>query len=192
MEIDMQKLDIAITYIKRIADGNNPVNNMPAEDDTVLNNPNVIRCMYFVRDILEQVKANNGVIGASAQKERKTKRAVDAFPYELLSKYQYREDKGINKVLSQLYEPLEDKSIRKISGKTVNEWLMAAGYVTEVYNEELNTNIKVPTEKGKSIGLKSERVVYPGNTYYTIIYNKTAQEFLINNFEKFLNGEVVE
>lgn len=192
MEIDMQKLDIAITYLKRIADGNNPVNNMPAEDDTVLNNPNVIRCMYFVRDILEQVKANNGIIGLPAQKEHKSKRAVDVFPLELLGRYQYKEDKGINKILSQLYEPLKDKSIRKISGKIVNEWLMTAGYVTEVYNGELKTNIKVPTEKGMNIGLKSERVEYPGHTYYTIIYDKMAQEFLIKNFEKFLNGEVVE
>lgn len=192
MEVDMQKLDIAITYLKRIADGNNPINNMPAEDDAVLNNPNVIRCMYFVKDILEQVKANNGIIGTTAKKERKTRRAVDAFPIELLGKYQYREDKGISKILSQLYEPLEDKSIRKISGKKINEWLMTAGYVAEVYNEELKANIKIPTEKGKIIGLKSERVEYPGNIYYTIIYNKSAQEFLIRNFEKVLNGEAVE
>lgn len=192
MEIDMQKLDIAITYLKRIADGNNPVNNMPAEEDAVLNNPNVIRCMYFVRDILEEVKANNGVIGAPVKRESKSRRATDVFPVELLGKYQYREDKSINKILSQLYEPLEDKSIRKISGKLVNEWMMAAGFVVEIYNEELKTNIKVPTEKGKSIGLRSERVEYPGNTYYTISYNRNAQEFLIRNFEKFLNGEVVE
>ena len=47
MEIDLKKLDTAILYLQRIADGNNPVNNMPAEDDSVLNNPNVIRCMFL-------------------------------------------------------------------------------------------------------------------------------------------------
>ncbi len=192
MEVDMQKLDIAITYLKRIADGNNPINNMPAEDDAVLNNPNVIRCMYFVKDILEQVKASNGIIGTTAKKERKTRRAVDAFPIELLGKYQYREDKGISRILSQLYEPTKDKTIRKISGKAINDWLMTNGYITETYSDELKTNIKVPTEKGKNVGLKSERVEYPSNTYYTIIYNKSAQEFLIDNFEKFLNGETIE
>lgn len=33
MDIDAKKLDIAILYLQRIADGNNPVNNMPAGED---------------------------------------------------------------------------------------------------------------------------------------------------------------
>lgn len=33
--IDLKKLDTAITYVQRIAEGNNPVNNMPAENDAV-------------------------------------------------------------------------------------------------------------------------------------------------------------
>lgn len=193
MEIDMKKLETAIIYLQRIADGNNPINNMPAEEDAVLNNPNVIRCMYFVKEVLEQVKANNGVIaGPHARRERRSGRAEDMFPFEILSKFQYREDKSINNLLNQIYEPMEDKTIRKLSGKRINEWLMAYGYVQEVYNEELKGNIKVPTEKGVAIGLRSERVEYPNNIYYSIIYNRNAQEFLVRNIEKFINGEVIE
>lgn len=47
--VDLAKLETAIKYVERIAEGNNPVNNLPMEEDAVLNNPNVIRCMYFVR-----------------------------------------------------------------------------------------------------------------------------------------------
>lgn len=61
----------------------------------------------------------------------------------------------------------------------------------EVYNGELKGNIKVPTEKGITIDLKSERIEYANNIYYTIIYNRNAQEFLMQNLEKFINGEVV-
>ena len=42
MQIDMQKLEVAMKYIERIADGKNPVNNKPTEEDSVLNNPNVV------------------------------------------------------------------------------------------------------------------------------------------------------
>lgn len=42
--IDIKKLETAIIYLQRIAEGNNPINNMPAYEDTVLNDPNVIRC----------------------------------------------------------------------------------------------------------------------------------------------------
>ena len=71
MDIDAKKLDIAILYLQRIADGNNPVNNMPAGEDSVLNNPNVIRCMYFVKEVLEEVKRNDGVIGRKTRKSKK-------------------------------------------------------------------------------------------------------------------------
>lgn len=50
-QLDQKKLDMAIIYLQRIADGNNPVNNVPAEEDSVLNYPNVIRCMYFVKEL---------------------------------------------------------------------------------------------------------------------------------------------
>ena len=51
--VDMKKLETAIVYLQRIADGNNPINNLPADEDSVLNNPNVIRCMFFVKEVLD-------------------------------------------------------------------------------------------------------------------------------------------
>ncbi len=66
--VDMKKLETAIIYLQRIVEGNNPINNMPADEGSVLNNPNVIRCMFFVKDVLEEVKRNNGYIGRKAKK----------------------------------------------------------------------------------------------------------------------------
>ena len=66
--VEMKKLETAITYLQRMAEGNNPINNLPAEDDSVINNPNVIRCMFFVKDILEEVKRNDGYIGKRVRK----------------------------------------------------------------------------------------------------------------------------
>ena len=57
-----EKLEKAIIYVDRIANGCNPVNNSPLTNDSVLNNPNVIRCMYFIKDILKEVYDNGGVI----------------------------------------------------------------------------------------------------------------------------------
>ena len=68
---------------------------------------------------------------------------------------------------------------------------MASGYLTEVYNEELKRNVKVPTEKGTVIGLRAQRIDYQNNSYISIYYNKNAQEFLIKNLVKLLDGEVI-
>ena len=186
----MKKLQTAIIYVQRIAEGNNPINNMPADDDAILNNPNVIRCMYFVKDVLEQVQANNGLIAEKAKRgAHKSERALEVFPIELLSEFRYQEDKSVNNFLKQLYEPLGDKKIKKITGKHINDWLSTSGYIVENFNEELLKYVKVPTDKGKSIGMRAEKIQYLNNAYITIFYDKTAQEFIIQNFEKLLHGE---
>ena len=41
---DSRRLDIAIQYIRRMAEGRNPVNNRPAPENEVLTNVNVNRC----------------------------------------------------------------------------------------------------------------------------------------------------
>lgn len=61
--VDTKKLETAILYLQRITEGRNPVNNMPADEDSVIHNPNVVRCMLFMKEILEEVKRNDGYIG---------------------------------------------------------------------------------------------------------------------------------
>jgi len=186
-QIDMNKLDIAIKYIQRIAEGNNPVSNTPVEEDAVLNNPNVIRCMFFVKDVLEEVRRNEGVIGG---KKAKTKK--EPFPFDLLYKFEYQEDKSIAHLLTQIHALAEGMEIKKISPQTITTWLKNAGYLTVEYSVEVGKESTIPTEKGKLLGIYSEVRTYPSNTYLAVIYNRNAQEFLVNNLEKIVNGEIIE
>ena len=190
--IDVQKLSVAIEYVNRLANGNNPLNNAPLADDEVLDNPNIIRCMFFVRDVLKMVYNNGGVI---TEKTKKKKTKSVPFPEELLSQFEYRQDQSINNFINQLYEPLADKDIRKISGTTIAQRLEGNGYIKTEYNEEMEKEIRVPTEKGMAIGMRVERregrPPYP-SVFYTIIYNQQAQEFLVANFISLLSGEVIE
>ena len=101
-KVDLTRLDVAIKYVERIADGRNPVNNVPLENNDILNNPNIIRCMYFIKDVLEAVQDNGGVIGGRSGKEPSL-----PFPMEILDQFSYVEDKSITHVLNQIYEPIE-------------------------------------------------------------------------------------
>ena len=94
--MDNQKLDKAIIYVDRIANGFNPVNNHLIENDSVFNNPNVIRCMYFIKDVLKEVQKNGGVIG------KKVKVQKEPFDFQILDKFTYIEDKSITKLLWQI------------------------------------------------------------------------------------------
>jgi len=183
--VDMKKLETAILYLQRIADGHNPVNNMPADDDAVLNNPNVIRCMYFVKEILEEVKRNNGYIGKKARKIDKPN-----FPLEALSSFMYKEDKSISKLVAQMNELIDENVYQKLSYKPIVQWLKQNGFLTEEFSQELNKICTMPTEKGSQLGIRSERKTsFKGVDYMIILYGRQAQEYIVKNMETILSSE---
>ncbi len=185
VSIDMKKLETAILYMQRIADGNNPVNNMPAEEDTVLNNPNVIRCMYFVKEVLEEVKKNNGYIGRTPRKKDMPK-----FPLEILSSFSYREDNGIAKFVGQINESVDKNKYQKLSYRPILHWLKLNGFLAEEFSKEFDKTITLPTEKGSQIGIRAERRSSRGVDYMLVIYGRQAQEYIVQNMEAILNGGI--
>ena len=185
--VDMSKLEVAIKYVQRIADGCNPVSNVPMEDDAILNNPNVIRCMFFIKEVLEEVHRNDGVIAG-----KKTKPKKEPFPFEILKEFHYQEDKSISHLLAQVHAPIEEMDIKKISPQTVTAWLKSAGYLTVEYCAEVKKESTMPTEKGKQLGIYTEVRDYGNRTYLAVIYNRSAQEFIVENLERIVNGEIIE
>jgi hypothetical protein len=185
--VDLIKLDKAIKYVQRIADGCNPVNNMPLEEDAVLSNPNVIRCMFFIKEVLEKVRHNDGVIASQTAKSTK-----EPFPFEILKEFQYHEDKSIAHLLMQIYAHAGESNYKKISPQTISNWLKKEGYLTVKYCQEVGKESTVPTEKGISLGIYSELRTYKMKTYLAVIYNRNAQEFLVKNLKAIVGGEDVK
>lgn len=186
-EIDLTKLEVAITYIDRMAEGNNPVKNVPAEEDSILNDPNVVRCLYFIRDVLKQVRDNGGKIGG-----RISKTAKNPFPLECLSKFEYQEDKSISHFLAQIKLLAEDPDVKGISMKTITDWLKQMDYLVDEYDQLENQKKTKTTAEGEAFGLYMEpRVSARGQEYNVIMYSRKAQEFLVQNMETILKGESV-
>lgn len=175
------KLEKAIIYVERIANGYNPVNNTPIEYDSILNNPNVIRCMYFIKDILKEVQSNNGVIG------KKIKIQKEPFNFKILEKFQYIEDKSITKIIKQINEYNENPNMEHINCKKIIAWLKDNNYLINNTIDELGIKGTVVTEKGKQIGMYNKVRTVNDRTYLAVIYNKNAQEFIIHNLEYILN-----
>lgn len=189
-QIDLTKLDTAILYVQRMAEGYHPVKNVEVEENVILDNRNVIRCMYFIKDVLEEVKRNNGVISGTKPKAKRAKQ-ID-FPFEILKEYKYQEDKTISYLLKQLHQPVEEMNIKKVSPQTVTGWLKRSGFLTEEYSAEVEKVSTVPTEKGKELGIYTETRRFSHNAYLAVIYNRNAQEYIVNHFEKIVHGEIVE
>ncbi len=178
--VDLQKLEKAIIYTSRIADGNNPVNNTPS-DDQVLSDPNVVRCMFFIRDVLQAVKDNNGIIG-SVPKEKK-----QPFPVEVISQFEYQENKTITSLCEQINNPVPE-NCKKLNYKVITSWLKKRDYLIEVEDDLLGKVVTKTTEKGNGIGITCNFVrSESGREYYRVEYTKQAQEFIISNLPTMIN-----
>ena len=188
-QYDIVKLEKAILYTQRIADGCNPVNNAPVDEDSVLQNPNVIRCMYFIKEVLEAVHKNRGYVGGKPKSGDK-----QPFPPDVKNLFVYNEDKAISRVVEQINEPLDEYAYQKLSYKTVMKWLLQYGYLQELTFEKFeNKAFKVPTDKGLQLGIRTEeRVRADGAGYVVTIYGQQAQEFIVDNLDAMIRSEAEE
>lgn len=178
-QFEQSKLEIAIKYVERIADGCNPVNNVPLENDDILNNPNIIRCMYFIKEVLEEVRNNDGIVAGKTKKE-----PALPFPIEILDKFSYAEDKSITHVLNQIYEPIADMNVKKVSVTKVTAALKEEGYLLDELNIETRKTRKVPSEKGRELGIYTVEREYNGRLYESVTYNQNAQEYVVRLIKK--------
>lgn len=189
--VDTKKLQTAILYLQRITEGNNPVNNMPVEEDAVLNNPNVKRCMLFVKEVLEEVKRNDGYIGKRPRTNSDNTK-LD-YPLEALEAFQYTDDKPISKLVDQMNGLADLTMYKKITYRPIVAWLKKNGYLSEEQITGTGRKRTLLTPKGAEIGIKSEmRKNDREGEYVFIIYGRSAQEFIISKMKDILVQEQEE
>lgn len=184
--IDTKKLDNAIIYLQRITEGHNPVNNLPVDEDSVINDPNVIRCMFFIKDTLEKIRKNEGYIGRIPKRVREENNKPD-YPIEKLKDFHYTGEKSITKIVEQLNGLVDIGECKKLTYEPITKWLKQNGYLKEDISPEFGRKSSVPTEKGLEIGIKAEkREKENGYAYMYVTYGKQAQELIVSNLAKIL------
>ena len=184
--VDTKKLEIAIQYLHRITEGRNPVNNIPVDDDSVIKNPNVVRCMLFIKEVLEEVKRNDGYIGRRPRTNRDSSK--QEYPLEALKEFRYSEDKSVTRLVDQINNLVDMTVYQRITYIPITTWLKQNGYLDEEQTEENGKKRTVVTDKGREAGIKSElRRNAKDQEYVYITYGRTAQEFIVSNMDKILS-----
>ncbi|MCL1941550.1 MAG: HRDC domain-containing protein, partial [Synergistaceae bacterium] len=68
---------------------------------------------------------------------------------------------------------------QKISGKRINDWLVAKGYMTLVARN--NKSSKIATEKGIKLGISVKNAFISGEQVKINLFGRSAQEYIIAN-----------
>lgn len=178
---ELEKLDRAKAYMEKLANGIDPITGTAVADSDVINNVRVSRCLFYVAGILHQIIENGGAVGRpkKAEKLRKQKFSIT---FEELSRFPISEVpipvSEFSRRVNGLIPP--EGLMTKLSYKSITRFLVDANLITESVDENGKIT-RNPTGVGETLGIKIEDRVGARGAYKVILYDRNAQQFLLDN-----------
>jgi hypothetical protein len=179
MNLDKEKIIKANEILSKMANGVNPVNGKPIEDDCFLQDPRMIRCLFFVQQVLDKVIVNE--INISDKKVTQflitaEEKSRIKFPVENI---------GVNQFARCVNSVIDLNKSRKITGVEINRQLKKMGILGEqpLADGKKRTVVKEEPEK---YGIETEKRNYNGTEYDMVCFNDKGKKFLLDNLEKIL------
>lgn len=128
----------------------------------------------------EQVNSEISKKSIITKSSSKTGKEEFSLTEDIRQKFQFEEFITISQFVDQLNELRDDKRMKQINTKYLTTRLKEQEYLYERYNEELQKNVTEVTEKGYDAGITMDkRVGKAGFEYNVVIYNKEAQQLLL-------------
>lgn len=181
MTIDTQKLKETKGLIEKLANGVNPITNTPIQDESILNNPKIVRSFYFLTDYIEiQIEQKKFPI------KKPTKFVIT---HEQLEKVVLPIGEiGINEIAKAINKVIDQQVSKKVTGQMINKKLKELGILSEMVAEDGKTNT-ITNENSEGYGIESVARNFNGREYQKIVYNEVGKEFLLDNFMRWMSEE---
>ena len=179
---ELEKIAYAKSFIDKLANGINPLDDTPIPEGDVVNNVRLSHCFFYVSDILGQVYENGGVgkvektIPFSITQQQLAN--YEASPYAISGSEIAR------KLASLVNNPL----MKSFSVPKLNQWLIQRGLLYESV-DALGKPRKLPTEQGKAMGISTETKMGREGEYIAVLFDTKAQRYIINNLYEILNAK---
>ena len=189
-----EKLRRAKLYTDKLASGIDPLSDRVVPQDSVLNQPKMIRYFSFVSEVLEEQLAQYNVINVQQELADNIK-SSNSSP---LMRYNEKLDFQITRSaidsviisnepipISNLARRIQNKAEfggKNFSHRWITNWLVYKGFL---YIHE-DTHKRIPTTTGTKLGIYQElRPSHYGNLLITL-YRKEAQRYVLNNLSEIL------
>ena len=185
---ELEKIAYAKSFIDKLANGINPLDDTSIPEGDIANNVRLSRCFFYVSSILQKE------IERESKKENREKksRLVDfSITYEQLQNFEYSSKPISATVLAKKINQLvEGENMRKLSYRQITGWLLNVGMLE--YKDIGNGKMKrQPTQQGEEIGIVLEFWEKgQGRKYPVIMYSEAAQRFIIDNIDAVIATEV--
>lgn len=187
---ELEKIAYAKSFIDKLSNGINPLDDTPIPEGDIANNVRLSRCFFYVSSILQKEIDRER---RKQPKEKKPPRLPFSITQEQLEKFEYSSQpisvSAMGKKINWLVrEDIEEKKIEKFSYRKINYWLRDIGMIEwrEWYNGKSK---RFPTPSGEAIGLVLEIWESYGRKSPVIYLSEEAQHFIIDNFEAVMAAE---
>ena len=174
-EIDQNKVKVAVDWVKKLANGVNPIDGSLLPDSDIVNNVHISRCLFFVSEILEN----------AAKKKSSTSKQYELefqLTPEDAAKVVITERTGIAMFVREINKVIPE-SMKPLAAAKVTGWLVSVGYLEEQTMSD-GRKYKVATEIGTSIGITSAWREGTQGQYMAVSYDANAQHFILENLFK--------
>ncbi|MBE6651327.1 MAG: hypothetical protein E7613_08450 [Ruminococcaceae bacterium] len=181
---ELEKIEYAKSFIDKLANGINPLDDSPIPDNDIANNVRLSRCFFYVSDILRQVVENGGVHPIKTAKRGKKEFALTDEERERIQISDI--PLSVSEISNHLNTLIELETTKKISATSINNWLLSLQLLEAVVQPNGKTK-KLPTEQGKELGIFTEERTGQYGTYISVLFSSAAQQFIYDNIDAIIN-----
>lgn len=175
---EKEKVLYAKAFIDKMANGINPITESSVLEEDTLNNVRISRCLFYVSDILRQVADNGGTVVAVP--EKRTRKKPFEITEEQISKIELSSTSINISEICRRINAVTEENMKPIQSRRITDWLISKGIMqVKILND--GHKKKIPTKIGESMGLTVEQRNGQYGIYETVVYNREAQEFVVDN-----------
>jgi len=181
---ELEKIAYAKSFIDKLANGVNPLDDTRISENDIVNNVRISRCFSYVSDILRQVIENGGT--QPTIKKRLRKKDFCLSEKELKNITVSDVPLTVSEISNHLNSLVNLEYTQKISAPTINNWLLSLQLLEAVEQPDGKTK-KLPTQQGKEFGIFAEERTGQYGRYITVLFSSSAQRFIYDNVEAIVN-----
>ena len=176
---ELEKIEYAKSFIDKLANGINPLDDSPVPDNDIVNNVRLSRCFFYISDILRQVVVNGGISTPKTAKQRKKEFSLTE---EERAKIEISDKPlTISEITKYLNSIVDLETTKKLSTKAISEWLISIGLLKQIIVSDKGR--KVPTQQGIEMGIFTQEKMGQYGPYMAVLYSQQAQRFIYDNLE---------
>ena len=186
---ELEKIEYAKSFIDKLANGINPLDDSTVAETDVINNVRLSRCFFYVSDILRQVIENGGI---TAPAPKRVTRQAYCLTQEERAKIEIsKKPLTVTEIIKYLNSLINLDTTKKITTHTISNWLLEKDFLM-VSTQSNGKNRKMPTSYGKEIGIFTEERNSQYGMYVAVLFNEQAQQFIYDNIDNILAFKYVE